>query len=95
MAKPSSPIDPSIKTAYESNPFDPLAQIRMTGRFLGGVVNYRRKMSPLILIGSLILGSGFLLSGIFGNTPFNVILGALILLNAVGNLKKFYLRRPP
>ena len=86
---PETPIDPAIKSAYESNPFDPLASIRMTGRFLGAVINYRRKMSPLILIGSLILGAGFLLSGIFGNTPFSVVLGGLILLNAARNFKKF------
>lgn len=82
------PVDPAIKSAYESSPFDPLAQIRMTGRFLGKVVNYRGKMSPLILIGSLILGSGFLLLGIFSNAPFNAILGAVILINLAANLKK-------
>lgn len=83
-----SPIDPAIKTAYESNPFDPLASIRMTGRFIGSIVKYDRKMSPIVLIGSLILGSGFLLLGIFGNNPFNAILGTLILLNVFRNLKK-------
>lgn len=86
---PDSPIDPSIKSAYESNPFDPLAQIRMTGRFIGSIVKYDRKMSPIVLIGSIILGAGFLLLGIFGNTPFNAILGGLILLNVAANFKKF------
>lgn len=90
MAKTPSLIDPSIKSAYESNPFDPLAQIRMTGRFMGAVVKYDRKMSPLVLVGSLILGAGFLFSGIFGNTPLNVILGGLILINVFRNLKKFH-----
>lgn len=83
-----TPIDPSIKSAYESSPFDPLAQIRMTGRFLGSIVKSDRKMSPIVLIGSIILGAGFLLLGIFGNTALNAILGVLILLNVVGNLKK-------
>jgi len=86
---PETPIDPAIKSAYESNPFDPLASIRMTGRFVGSIVKYDRKMSPTVLIGSLILGAGFLLLGIFGNTPFNIILGALILLNVISNIKKF------
>lgn len=89
MAKTSSPIDPAIKSAYESNPFDPLAQIRMTGRFIGSIVRYDRKMNQIVLIGSIILGAGFLLLGIFGNTPLNVILGAVIILNVAANLKKF------
>lgn len=88
MAKSFSPIDPSIKSAYESSPFDPLAQIRMTGRFLGSIVKSDRKMNPTVLIGSIILGAGFLLLGIFGNTPLNIVLGVLILLNVAANLKK-------
>lgn len=83
------PIDPSIKSTYESSPFDPLTQIRMTGRFLGKVVSYRGKMSPLIFLGSLILGLSFLLIGIFENNPLTAILGGLILLNLAANLKKF------
>lgn len=83
------PVDPSIKSAYESSPFDPLAQIRMTGRFIGSIVRYDRKMNPIVLIGSIILGTGLLLLGIFTNAPFNVILGALILLNIFKNLQKF------
>jgi N6-L-threonylcarbamoyladenine synthase len=82
------PVDPSIKSAYESDPFDPMASIRMTGRFLGSVVRPDRKMSSPILVGSLILGAGFLLLGIFQNAPLNVILGALIFLNAAANFKK-------
>lgn len=88
-AAAESPVDPSIKSAYEASPFDPLAQIRMTGRFIGSIVRYDRKMNPIVLIGSSILGIGFLLLGIFGNTPLNAVLGALILLNVAANLKKF------
>ncbi len=84
-----SPVDPSIKSVYESNPFDPMASIRMTGRFLGAVVKSDRKMNPLILIGSLILGAAFLLLGIFQNSPLNAILGGVILLNIVSNIRKF------
>ena len=91
---PESPVDPSIKFAYESNPFDPLASIRMTGRFLGAVVKSDRKMNPIVLIGSSLLGAGFILLGIFENTPFNIILGCLILLNVLKNLQKFRRRRP-
>lgn len=82
------PIDPSIESAYESSPFDPLAQIRMTGRFLGKIVTYRGKMTLLIFLGSLILGTSLLLIGIFENNPLTAILGSIILLNTFRNFKK-------
>lgn len=82
------PIDPSIKSFYESSPFDPMAQVRMTGRFLGKVINYRGKITLFVLISSLILGLGFLLSGIYGRNPIASILGSLILLNLVTNKKR-------
>ncbi len=84
-----SPVDPSIKSAYESNPFDPLASIRMTGRFLGALVKSNRKMNPLVLVGSLILGAAFLLLGIFQSSPLNALLGGMILANAARNIKLF------
>ncbi len=84
-----SPVDPSIKSAYEANPFDPLASIRMTGRFLGSLVKSNRKMNPFILLASLILGLAFLLLGIFQSSPLNALLGGLILANAARNIKLF------
>ena len=85
-----TPVDPAIKSAYESNPFDPLASVRMTGRFIGSIVKYDRKMNPFVLIGSLILGIAFLLLGIFQNSPFNALLGGLILTNVIRNIKLFF-----
>ena len=87
---PETPVDPSIKSAYESNPFDPLASIRMTGRFIGSLVKSDRKMNPFVLVGSLILGIAFLLLGIFQNSPFNALLGGLILTNVIRNIKLFF-----
>jgi len=85
-----TPVDPAIKSAYESNPFDPLASIRMTGRFIGSLVKSDRKMNPFVLVASLILGIAFLLLGIFQNSPFNALLGGLILTNVTRNIKLFF-----
>lgn len=83
-------IDPAVRGFYEENPYDPLAAARMLGKFLGAVVSFDRKMNPLIVGGSVILGLGMLIPAMISGNVFGITFGAAILLNVFRNLRRFY-----
>lgn len=85
-------VDRSIRDIYEHNPFDPVAGARIAGRLLGAIIAFDRKMNVLVLLGSIIVGGMYFVSGMMTKHPFNLIVGSLILLNVLRNLLRYYLK---
>lgn len=84
------PIDPVVRDFYEENPYDPVASARMLGRFLGALVTYHRKMSPVVAAGSFLVGLGVLIPAIVSGNVLGITLGVLILQNVLRNFRRYY-----
>lgn len=88
--KEKNRVDPAIRDIYEENPYDPLASARMLGRFLGSILAFDRKMNPLVMIGSIVIGAMFLIPGLISGNVFAIFFGMSIVLNVIRNVHKYY-----